>query len=195
MQGKKEALLLELKSLNKSMNDKRQAILMMTGLMRALDEKLINVQPQLEKNRMNLNKFRVLIENEELLRIMFMQSGGTGAMMFYKKGTSMNLDNYKLLDKVPFKHPIPKKKILDLQFNARGYYSQKKNFMTLLRHTLKMNEGVFKKKKLNRKEREQEAVHEMQEGIHFRSHMVGVNPTHKYKTPFRDSDRSVDLES
>jgi hypothetical protein len=105
------------------MNDKRQAILMMTGLMRALDEAIIPIGDKLERNRCMLNKFRVLIKNEEVLRIMFTMSGGTGAMLFYKQGSDMTLDNYKSLEKVPFKHPIPKKKILDTQFNARGYYT------------------------------------------------------------------------
>lgn len=44
-----------------------------------------------------------------MLRIMFTMSGGTGAMLFYKQGSEMKLNNYKTLDKVPFKHPIPKK--------------------------------------------------------------------------------------
>lgn len=194
MQGKKDALVLEIQDLNKRMNDKKQAILMMTGLMRSIDEFLIPGSEQLERNRCGLNKFRVLIENEELLRIMFMQSGGTGAMLFYKQGTSMPLNNYKSLDKVPFKHPISKKKILDTQFNARGYYSQKKNFLTLLHHTLRMNEVAFKKPKLNRKERDLNSLKETQKGIEFYNQILAAYSTQKQKTPFRDDDRSVNLE-
>lgn len=194
MEGKKETLILELQELNRRMNDKRQAILMMTGLMRALDEAIIPYSDQLERSRCQLNKFRVLIKNEEMLRIMFTMSGGTGAMLFYKQGSEMKLNNYKTLDKVPFKHPIPKKQILDTQFNARGYYSQKKNFIALLLHTLKMNPTVFKKPKLNRKQRDLNALKEMQKGIDFYNLALKVNKTQKYKTPFREDDRSVILE-
>jgi hypothetical protein len=57
-----------------------------------------------------------------------------------------------------------------------------------------MNPTVFKKPKLNRKERDINTLENTEQGINFKQHMLAVNSTQKQKTPFRDDDRSVHLE-
>jgi uncharacterized protein YeeX (DUF496 family) len=68
MIGRKEDLINEIQGYNRKINDKKQAVLLMTGLMRALDEYLQPVPSILDKQRVKLNKYRGMIEDEEILR-------------------------------------------------------------------------------------------------------------------------------
>lgn len=86
----------------------------------------------------------MLIEDDEVRRLMFMNSGGYEAQQFFQNGSNLTADNYSTLDGLPLKRQVPRRLVLDAQYNSRGYYTQKKNLSTLLKHTLKMNPSIFR---------------------------------------------------
>ena len=194
MEGKKQQLVEIIQELTRQANCKQQAIVMMTGMMRCLDELILPGVKRAEKSRQKLNEYRVLIEDDEVRRLMFMNSGGFEAQQFFQKGSNLTIDNYSSLDSLPLKKQIPKRQVLDAQYNSRGYYTQKKNLGTLLKHTLKMNPTIFKQVKLNRKQLEMEKFQQTQIGIQFFNHVLEAYNTKTQKTLFRDEDRSVNLD-
>ena len=195
MQSKKEALINEIQAMYKAANTKRSTILKMAGLTKALDEITKECKDGVEKKIDNLNKIRVTIKNDELIRLMFLAVGGIEGTRFFKTSQSnLTDDNYSKIEDVSMEERIKFKLIADYQFSSRGYHTQNNRFIALLRQTLKMNPELFKKKKLNRRERDMEDLERMQNGLDFKKMNIRQKKVESRPVLMREEDMSVRME-
>lgn len=161
----KELLSSEIQNLSKGINDKRETMMRMLGLTKALDLYLKDCKEVVVSQREPLKKYREkILEDEELSRVMFLQTGGIEGYNFFERGSKINIDNYSNFENKAKKNKIGTKQIADMQFHCQNFFTHgKKNLHSWLK--LLRFSDVFKQEKKGRRDRDKEKFQKMDSDI------------------------------
>lgn len=194
LERRKDLLAFEIESLSKNINEKRRTMLEMLGWTRALDFYLQDCKDLVVYGREKLKPFRDSVEDEELQRVMFLETGGMQGQDFFEKGSFVTDDNYPKFEINSKKNGVLAKHIADLQFHSQGVFTQSKRKLyrelTRLKKSGKYKE-LFTKKRIGTEQRNRNNVEKIDSELDFNDLRV-INEKVDNKSEYiRDDDLSM----
>ena len=189
----KDAVTREIESMHKECNNKRQIIMMLTGLTRSLDPLSATAQKKLNKYRIKLQAMRGQIVDETLKREMFRAIKGLPGGQFFDSGSLLDVDGYGQIIR-SLKRNMPHH-YEDVEARNMAYYTRCRKFRDVSTFVVEsMNVLLFKTKKLSKKEELEKKKEEISLGIDAKKQVNAMKATASKKKQAIYVERSMKLD-
>ena len=158
----KTALVEEIQQLTRESNTKREVVLKLVGLLKAMDPVFLEAREKIEIARRKLLTLKRGITDDEAKRMIFMEIGLDG-INFFDDGTKVNKDTHNSM--------LNGLKTENLQFSrdvshrCQGYATEMARYRDMLREKIFAEKELFRKVHVGKKDKHEQEFHTMNKGI------------------------------
>ena len=181
LQARKLAVIGEIERLHREANCKRQAVMMMTGLMRGLDPVVKKGFIKLEQAREKLVPIREKITDECMQRQMLRACDGYKGQLFFDKGSNVVTERYPHLISTLKKDKQAVKQFTDVEHEHRSYHTHTSRYRDMAEYIINRTKMIFKMVKLSKQDEIEKKVEMVDKQIDFTKN---INKLHQ---PYRDN--------
>ena len=191
LRKQKEVLVEEIQRLSRESNMKREVILKLVGLLKAIDPLFLETKEKLDIARKKLHGLKKGVKEDDALRLMFMEVGMEGNE-FFEKGSKVIKDTHRdMLGDI---------KNLNLEFSrdvahrSQGYSTTMARYRDDLREKIFAEKELFKKARIGKNDKLQLDFSEMNKGINLDRLNQSDYPTKKQEAEQRETEISLEVE-
>ena len=187
----KAALIEEVQRLNRESNMKREVVLRLVGLLRAMDPLFLETKEKAEITRKKLYGMKRGIKDDDNMRRMFMAIGLEGNE-FFEIGSKIKKDTHKnIINNLKTKDLDYSR---DISHRSLGYGTKMARYRDSLRPKIFGEKELFKKTRIGKNDKLQQDFNNMNDGIDQDKLNPSRYPTRRLEGENRENDVQLDNE-
>ena len=187
----KAALIEEVQRLNRESNMKREVVLRLVGLLRAMDPLFLETKEKAEITRKKLYGMKRGIKDDDNMRRMFMAIGLEGNE-FFEIGSKIKKDTHKnIINNLKTKDLDYSR---DISHRSLGYGTKMARYRDSLRPKIFGEKELFKKTRIGKNDKLQQDFNNMNDGIDQDMLNPSRYPTRRLEGENREYDLQLDNE-
>jgi hypothetical protein len=162
LQQQKSALVDEIQQLTRESNTKRDVVLKLTGLLKAMDPVFLEAREKIEIARRKLLTLKRGVSDDEAKRMIFMEIGLEG-LNFIDDGTKVKKDTHNsLLNTLKTENLLFSR---DVSHRCQGYATEMARYRDMLREKIFADKELFRQVHVGKKVKHEQEFDAMNKGI------------------------------
>lgn len=165
LEDQKRAVVGEIERLYREGNCKRQAVMLLVGLTRAIDPLAKRGVKKMNEAREKINPIRNSIQDEDLKRQILRLCNGLKGQLFFEKGSDMLLDRYDYIIAHLKRHMV--RHYTDVEYSHRAYHTRTSRYRDIQEYIINSKKLIFKVKRKSKKEEMRDKLKKVNQDIDF----------------------------